>query len=300
MSEAVPLINLCGFILEGHLDQEVSLHWNLIGIKSEQALCHPGIGERLSVSLPWLGQAFKTFNEFAHASITEVLKTIPAKLQHLEARCFESVILLNQGEEWEAIPLPTDAQLAPLFGIGVGDFNNDGMEDLVASQNFFGVNAMDSRQDAGTGLLLIGNGNGTFTPSSPKSNGLAIRGEGRGLAVADFDHDGRADFIATQHNGPTKLYRNLGEKVGLAVRLKGTANNLQAIGAKVRLVYDDGTKGPTREWHLGEGYWSQTPNRQIFGFNTPPTAVEVTWQNGNIQKVKLNKGQKEILIKASL
>jgi hypothetical protein len=90
----------------------------------------------LSASLPWLGEGFKTFNEFAHASITEVLNTIPAKLQHLETRCFESVILLNQGEEWKAIPLPFEAQLAPIFGMGVGDFNNDGMEDLVASQNF--------------------------------------------------------------------------------------------------------------------------------------------------------------------
>ena len=74
------------------------------------------------------------------------------------------------------------------------------MEDLVGSQNFFGVNALDSRQDAGMGLLLFGNGDGTFTASLPASSGIAIRGEGRGLAVADFDHDGDLDIYALGEN----------------------------------------------------------------------------------------------------
>jgi len=119
------------------------------------------------------------------------------------------------------------------------------------------------------------------------------------LAVADFDHDGRADFIATQHSGPTKLYRNLEQKVGLAVRLKGPDGNLQAIGAKGRLIYENGTKGPTREWRLGDGYWSQTPNRQVFGFDASPAALEVRWPTGDIQVMKIQKGQKEIRITVS-
>jgi len=253
----------------------------------------------LSASLPWLNRAFKTFQTFAHASIDEALQTIPGEFKFLEARCFESIVFLNLDSAWKAIPLPDEAQMTPLFGIGIGDFNNDGMEDLVGSQNFFGVNTLDSRQDAGTGLLLFGNGDGTFTASMPASSGIAIRGEGRGLAVADFDHDGRADFIATQHSGPTKLYRNLEQKVGLAVRLKGPDGNLQAIGAKGRLIYENGTKGPTREWRLGDGYWSQTPNRQVFGFDASPAALEVRWPTGDIQVMKIQKGQKEIRITVS-
>ena len=94
-------------------------------------------------------------------------------------------------------PLPTPVQWSPLFGMGISDFNGDGHEDLVGSQNFYGVSERDSRQDAGEGFLLLGKGDGTFEWVDSTLSGIDLPGEGRGLAVADFNRSS-SDFVAIQ------------------------------------------------------------------------------------------------------
>lgn len=243
----------------------------------------------LSAWMPWLSQTFTSFEDFSKASMKDVLNTFPAPLNSVQARYFESALLLNQDEGFEVKPLPKEAQYAPVFGLAVADFNGDGKEDLILSQNFYDVSALDSRQDAGQGALLLGEGDGSFMYQDTQLSGVHLRGEGRGLAAADFNHDRRPDFVATQNNAPTLLYQNQRGKPGIAVRLNGSPNNLQAIGTKIRLIYSDDSKGPARELHLGDGYWSQSPNRQILGFRADVKGIEIEWPDGH-QDQRLVKG----------
>src|SRR5205823_6677161 len=102
-----------------------------------------------------------------------------------EANTLASMVFLNRGDHFEAAPLPTDAQLAPAFGISVADFDGDGNEDIFLSQNFFATDGDNARCDAGRGLWLRGNGKGEFHAVPGQESGLAIYGEQRGCAVAD-------------------------------------------------------------------------------------------------------------------
>ncbi|XOV69603.1 MAG: FG-GAP-like repeat-containing protein [Verrucomicrobiota bacterium] len=239
----------------------------------------------LSAWMPWLSQSYTSFGAFADASLEEILSVFPFKLESVQAGFFESTLLLNRGESFIIKPLPKEAQYAPVFGLGVGDFNGDGCEDLILSQNFFDVSALDSRQDAGQGALLFGQGDGSFKYQDAQTSGIRLRGEGRGLAVADFNHDRRPDFVAVQNNASTLLYQNQSGKPGIAIRLTGSPHNLQAIGTKMRLIYADDSKGPARELHLGDGYWSQSPNRQILGHGPEVKGVLIEWPDG--QKVEM-------------
>jgi len=54
------------------------------------------------------------------------------------------------------MPLPSEAQITPVFGLGIGDFDGDGIEDLFLAQNFFGSASDLSREDCGRGLWLRG------------------------------------------------------------------------------------------------------------------------------------------------
>jgi len=181
-----------------------------------------------------------------------------------------------------------------VFGIAVGDLDGDGKEDLFLAQNFFGVSPSESRQDAGCGLWLRGDGNGDFIAVPSRESGFAIYGEARGAALCDFDHDGRPDLAVGQNRDATKLYRNARAQPGLRVHLQGPAENPQAVGAVVRLVYRGGGQGPAREIRLGGGYWSQDASDLVLGHKEEVEALEIRWPGGAVERVSVPAGTRTI------
>lgn len=106
------------------------------------------------------------------------------------------------------------------FGAVFGDFNNDGWQDI------YQVN------DSGPNWFYINNGNGTFTEASFES-GLAVDGFGNpqgtmGVAVGDYNNDGRMDILITNWiNQDKTLYENQGSHAFQDVTL---ARGLSQVG----------------------------------------------------------------------
>src|SRR6187399_840743 len=146
------------------------------------------------------------------------------------------MLFLNRGDRFEAIPLPVEAQFAPAFGVSVADFDGDGNDDVFLAQNFFSAQPETLRNDAGRGLLLLGNGKGGLRPLSAEESGIAIYGEQRGCAVSDYDGDGRVDLAVAQSNDQTRLLHNRRSRPGLRVQLEGGPGNPQCVSATVRAV----------------------------------------------------------------
>jgi hypothetical protein len=192
--------------------------------------------------------------------------------------------------------LPSEAQWAVSFGVSVGDADGDGHEDVFVAQNFFGVVGQESRSDGGRGLWLKGDGKGGFEAVDGSVSGVKVYGEGRGSALGDYDRDGRLDLVVGQAGGETKAYRNEGGKVGLRVVLEG---RIGAYGAKVRVEYEGGRKGPARETHGGSGYWSQDGGVVVMGLEGTPKAVEVAWPGGKVTRSEVAAGMKEVRVKPS-
>src|SRR5207247_1144120 len=129
------------------------------------------------------------------------------------------------------------------------------------------------------GLLLRGDGKGGFVSVPGQLSGIKVYGEQRGAAVADFDHDGRADLVVTQNGAATKLFRNSGARPGLRVRLAGPPGNPDGVGAVLRLKFARGW-GPARELQAGSGYWSQDSPCTVLATPETPEAVQVSWPGG--------------------
>ncbi|HWN96125.1 MAG TPA: FG-GAP-like repeat-containing protein, partial [Methylomirabilota bacterium] len=248
--------------------------------------------------LPQLAARFPTYEGYGKASAREIVGT-PTGVQELTVNTLQSMLFLNRGTNFEARPLPLEAQLSAVFGIGVADFNGDGDDDLLLAQNFFGVDGMTSRGDGGRGALLHGNGNGTFRTVSSRESGIAIHGEGRGVAVCDYDGDGRVDVCVGQNGAPTKLYHNEHAAPGLRVRLKGLPGNPQGIGAQLRPVFANKTLGAARQIHAGSGWLSQDSAVQVFGSRATIDSLSVRWPDGKSTISKVPPGAKEIEIETS-
>ncbi len=122
------------------------------------------------------------------------------------------------------------------FGMDIADFNNDTIPDILSGDTYGDIH------------LFAGNGDGTFT-----DNGIVINQayhNAYGLASADFNNDGNADFVLTMRDdytltsppilsGEVYLYLGNGDgsfqstgfpQVGLLVGDAGTASCAVAAG----------------------------------------------------------------------
>lgn len=245
--------------------------------------------DTMTAAIPDLVNRFSSFEAYGRASASEVIGDWTDQMRQLEVNTLDSMVFLNRNGRFESHPLPLQAQFAPVIGIAVSDFNADGREDLVLGQNFFAVDGDTSRYDGGRGCLLLGDGAGGFEFVPGHVSGLIQYGEGRGVAVADLDRDGRADVVIGQNASDTKLFRNQYPTRGARIRMRGTSKNPAGIGARVRLRSGTWT-GPAREVHAGSGNLSQDGSVLILGFPDTCESAWIRWPDGQEAEVVFRDG----------
>lgn len=99
-------------------------------------------------------------------------------------------------------------------GVAAADFNNDGLTDL-----FFNANQVPAK-------LYLNKGNFVFEDHTEKS-GIAARGWGTGVSVADVNQDGRPDIYvchAGLKHAPNQLFINEGLQADGALKFTERAN----------------------------------------------------------------------------
>lgn len=129
-----------------------------------------------------------------------------------------------------------------------------------------------------------------FTDQAPKYGVDSIR-DGRGIAIADFDNDGRMDMFVANANGQPFLYRNVmpvstgsGQRIHWAeFALTGVTSNRLGVGAQVRVTA--GGRTQLRFIDGGNGFAGQGTMRVHVGLGTAATIdqVEVRWPSGRKQ-----------------
>jgi enediyne biosynthesis protein E4 len=237
-------------------------------------------------ALPPLRERIGTFDRYAKLTLPEIYGPDFKRLQQLNVSTLDSMVFLNRGTHFEGRALPLEAQWSPSFAVCVSDFDGDGNEDLFLSQNLFCTHPETSRYDSGRGLILKGDGRGGFRAMPGEESGVTVYGEQRGAAVADYDHDGRADLVVTQNAAETRLFRNVAGKPGLRVRLEGPPGNPHGIGATIRVGAGQHF-GAARELHAGSGYWSQDSAVAVMHAAEKATHVMVRWPGGKMTQTQI-------------
>ena len=93
----------------------------------------------------------------------------------------------------------------------------------------------------------------------------------------------------SQNGAPTKMYRNISAKPGLRLE------NLVTVGAKVRVLYKDGTAGPIREIQVGSSYWSQN-GASTLGSGKKVKMVVIEWPDGRKSQLATSNEENVVIV----
>jgi len=192
------------------------------------------------------------------------------------------------------------------FGILFNDMDLDGYMDLLVTNGHIEPEINRIQQEitfAQSSQLFLNNRKGGFTEiTNQVGEAFSKPIVGRGLATADIDNDGDADLIISENGGMARLLRNdldVANKNWIKIQMKGKSPNLNALGARVTLWYNEMQQ--TKMIRTGSSYLSQSDiSELIFGIgeNTSVDSIQIRWPvTGKIEKLGLLQSGKTHLFK---
>jgi hypothetical protein len=188
------------FDSNGSTEQIISMY--------NQGVSYPlPLRDDLIKALPYLKPRFLNYKDYAKKTVAEIFT--PQELSDAllkKASTFATSLLLNNGNgSFTVIPLPDEAQLAPMYGILAGDFDRDGHVDLLLAGNFDGFKPEIGRMAASYGVFLRGDGKGRFTPERRAESGFFVPGQSRDIARVRTAHGDI--FVVARNNDKPLIFR---------------------------------------------------------------------------------------------
>jgi enediyne biosynthesis protein E4 len=107
--------------------------------------------------LPTLKKQLLYYKDYAKKSIDQLFpEPILKNSRIFEVKLLSSILLLSDSSGYKQIELPKEAQYSPVYSLLVADFDNDGIEDLMAGGNQYAVKPQFGRYDASRGWFFKG------------------------------------------------------------------------------------------------------------------------------------------------
>jgi hypothetical protein len=188
------------FDSNGYMDQIVACY--------TQGRSYPVVlRDEMIRALPPLKVRFLGYAEYAKASVTDMFPTADLEgAVQKKAETFASALMRNNGDgSFTLVPLPDEAQLAPIYGILPTDVDGDGVTDLLLAGNFDGVKPDIARMSDSYGVVLRGEKGGTFTALRRTESGFFVSGQSRALLRARTKDGDR--FVAVRNNDRPLVFR---------------------------------------------------------------------------------------------
>jgi enediyne biosynthesis protein E4 len=223
---------------------------------------------------------YPTYSSYAKSEMKDLFMEAEIKgALELSVNTFYSCWIENKGPAGEGgvqfvlHPLPAPVQWAPVYGITVNDFNEDGNLDIALNGNEFSMAPFLGRYDAFNGEVLEGDGKGNFSPLSILQSGIYVPGNGK--ALVQLVTNNQLTIAAAQNSSALKLFR-LKKQGGKIIRLQ--SNDILAV---VQLK-----NGQKRKEEFGYGSSFLSQSGRFIQLNSSIRSIEIT--NSKNQKRLIN------------
>ncbi len=158
-------------------------------------------------ALPFLRERYPTYESYAGQTVADIVT--PAGLADAvlkQAYTFATALARNNGDgSFTLVPLPLEAQLAPVYAMLAAELDGDGRLDLLLAGNFDGVKPEIGRMSASYGLFLRGDGRGGFMPVQTSESGFSVPGQARDIRRIAT---GQGDlYVVTRNNDRPLVFR---------------------------------------------------------------------------------------------
>lgn len=160
----------------------------------------------LAKQMPSLNKKFLSYRAFAEATINELFGEENLKAADQKQVCtLEHSIYFNDGaNSFTRVSLPFEAQLTSAKILYLHDFDEDGLQDIMLAGNDFNISTQLGRLDAGQGLVLLNEGNGSFIKSSKHKP--QIKGQAR--AISDIVINNERCLVIGRNNDSLLLLKS--------------------------------------------------------------------------------------------
>ncbi len=199
------------------------------------------------------------------------------------------------------------------WGAQFGDLNNDGRLDLFLTNGY--ISGARNRESYWFDYSQIAGANTVFISDAknwPAMKGRSLSGyqqkcvwlnrgdgfrdisqavgatdtyDGRSVVLVDLWNRGVLDVVVANQKGPLLVYKNTvaPENQWIQFELEGTKSNRSAIGARVRLFWND--REQVQEVSGGNGYAAQNQRALHFGLGKDPQLEKavIEWPSGQTQ-----------------
>ena len=171
------------------------------------------------------------------------------------------------------------------WGCEFFDYDADGWRDLIINNGAVVLRGALQRKQ-----LLHNQGDGTFQEiTDPAQLGdLAQPRRGRGLAVGDYDNDGRLDILAMNQNAPAQLLHNQSKSKNHWVSFQTIGTKSNRDGVHTRLKITTAASQQSASVRGGSSYLSSSDRRVYFGLGKADKIDQlvVQWPSGTREVLK--------------
>ncbi len=159
----------------------------------------------LTAQLPALRKQILRYVDYGYKTFDSLF---PAEIRNnslrYDAYTLQNTVFWNNNGSFEAMPLPVQAQVAPVFGIVADDIDGDGKKDIWLGGNFYALKPQAGRHNASRGVLLKGNGSRQFQYMPNAEAGIYVDGEVRDAALIQMGN--KKQLVVARNNDEIKVF----------------------------------------------------------------------------------------------